>query len=105
MKRMLLCCVLLSSIAFPLATFAQTPSGSSQADQPAAMAKVDINKADAPTLALALDGIGLAKAQDIVAHREKFGEFKSLDDLEQVKGIGPATIARNRDRILFNTKE
>ena len=69
------------------------------------MAKVDINKADAPTLALALDGIGLAKAQDIVAHREKFGEFKSLDDLEQVKGIGPATIARNRDRILFITKE
>ncbi len=67
--------------------------------------QVDINTADAETLALALDGIGLAKAREIVAFREQNGEFKSIEDLEQVRGIGPATIARNRDRIVVKATQ
>ncbi len=70
-----------------------------------ARTQVDINTADAETLALALDGIGLAKAREIVAYREQNGEFKSVEDLEQVRGIGPATIARNRDRIVVSTRD
>mgnify|MGYP001822859095 CR=1 FL=1 len=62
--------------------------------------KVDINQADAATLAQALDGVGMVKAQEIVAYREQFGNFRSIDQLAEVSGIGPATIERNRDRIL-----
>ncbi len=69
-----------------------------------ALNKVDINTADAATLALALDGIGMAKAQEIVAYRELNGEFKSIEELAQVKGIGEATIAKNRDRIIIAVK-
>lgn len=70
-----------------------------------ALNKVDINTADAATLALALDGIGMAKAQEIVAYRELNGEFKSIEELAQVKGIGEATIAKNRDRIIIAVKK
>lgn len=62
--------------------------------------QVDINSADAATLALALDGVGMAKAQDIIAYREQNGDFKTVDDLQKVRGIGKATLERNRSRIL-----
>ena len=105
MKR-IFCCVAIifsSLIAFNVPVLAQEDDQVTQIL--AAKSRVDINSADAATLALALDGVGMSKAEDIVAHREEFGEFKSVDDLEQVRGIGPATIARNRDKILIVTKE
>lgn len=60
---------------------------------------IDINTADAQTIADNLKGVGLAKAQAIVAYREQNGPYKSLDDLVSVKGIGNKTLARNRDAI------
>ena len=60
---------------------------------------VDINSADAPRLAEALSGIGASKAEAIIAHRTRHGPFQSVDELLQVKGIGPATIQRNRERL------
>ena len=62
---------------------------------------VNVNKADAVTLAKSLDGIGPTKAQAIVAWRDAHGPFKSVDDLSQVKGFGPATLERNRTAILL----
>ncbi|OOG57393.1 ComEA family DNA-binding protein [Rhodanobacter sp. C03] len=62
---------------------------------------VNINKADAATIASSLDGIGQSKAEAIVAWRDAHGPFKSADDLAQVKGIGPATLERNRAAILL----
>ena len=81
-----------ASLAFALAlpAFAATP--------------VNINTADAETIAKSLDGIGLAKAQAIVAYREEHGPFKSADDLTQVKGIGQATLERNHDVILLSSE-
>ncbi|NLG60374.1 MAG: ComEA family DNA-binding protein [Gammaproteobacteria bacterium] len=65
----------------------------------AASDKVDINTADAQTLAQVLVNVGPSKAEEIVAHREANGPFRSADELALVKGIGLATIERNRDRI------
>jgi len=57
---------------------------------------VDINTADASTLAAELNGIGAAKAAAIVAYRETHGPFKRLEDLSHVKGIGEKTVEKNR---------
>jgi competence protein ComEA len=62
---------------------------------------VNVNTADAATLAKSLDGIGASKAQAIVAWRDAHGPFKSVDDLSQVKGFGPKTLDRNRAAILL----
>jgi competence protein ComEA len=59
-------------------------------------APVNINSADAATLARELKGIGMKRAQAIVEYRSHHGPFKSPDELVLVKGIGPAAIARNR---------
>jgi competence protein ComEA len=60
---------------------------------------VDINSADAATLAKELTGIGRARAEAIVAYRTKNGPFKSADDLALVKGIGQKVIDENRANI------
>jgi competence protein ComEA len=57
---------------------------------------VNINTADATTLAKALDGIGPAKAKAIVSYREKNGPFKSADQLAMVEGITQKLIDKNR---------
>ena len=62
---------------------------------------VNINQADAKVIAKSLDGIGQSRAQAIVAWREEHGPFKKVDDLRHVKGIGKATIERNRSAILL----
>ena len=62
---------------------------------------LDINSADAAAIAQALDGIGLVKAQEIVAYREMFGKFSSVEELKEVQGIGDATVEKNRHRILI----
>lgn len=67
-----------------------------------AATQVNINTADAETIAKSLDGIGLTKAKAIVAYREEHGPFKNVDDLSQVKGIGPATLQRNHDAIMLS---
>jgi competence protein ComEA helix-hairpin-helix repeat region len=62
---------------------------------------VNINQADAATIAKSLDGIGQSRAQAIVDWRTAHGPFKKADELRRVKGIGKATIERNRDAILL----
>lgn len=66
---------------------------------------VNINQADAATIAKSLDGIGQSRAEAIVAWRETHGPFKKADDLKHVKGIGKATIERNRSAIQLGTGE
>ncbi len=63
--------------------------------------KIDINSADKTQL-MTLDGIGQAYADRIIAYREANGPFASLEDITSVRGIGPKTLERNRDRIVAN---
>lgn len=64
---------------------------------------VDINTADAATIAKELQGIGLSKAQAIVAYRDKNGSFKNAEELRKIKGIGAKTLERNRANIRMET--
>ena len=80
MKLILVCCMLMFS--------AMAYAG-----------KVNINSADAKTLAQELTGVGEKKAALIVEYREKNGAYKSADDLVKVKGISSKTIEKNRENI------
>ena len=48
--------------------------------------------------------MGLTKAREIVAYREMFGSFHSVEELAYVKGIGVATVEKNRQRIIVVNK-
>jgi len=93
LPRLALAAVLLAFSAFSLAVEAQ-PDNTQQ------IQLLDINSADAAAIAAALDGVGLTKAQEIVAYREMFGDFHSVEELAEVKGIGAATVEKNRQRII-----
>lgn len=60
---------------------------------------VNINQADAETLARVLHGVGLARAEAIVRYRESNGGFMTPEELANVSGIGLATVDRNQARI------
>lgn len=62
---------------------------------------VDINKADATTLAAELNGVGISKAAAIVAYREANGPFLHIEDLSNVKGIGVKTVEKNRSNLVI----
>lgn len=59
---------------------------------------INVNTASAAELS-EINGIGDAKAKAIVEYREKSGPFKSVDDLENVKGIGDKLLAALRPQI------
>lgn len=62
---------------------------------------VNINTADAETLVQSLKGVGPAKAAAIIAYRDTYGQFQALEELEAVKGIGPAIVQQNRNLIVL----
>jgi competence protein ComEA len=66
---------------------------------------ININTADAPALAKALNGVGPAKARAIVAYRDKNGPFKSIDQLAMVDGISQKLIDRNRADIKLGAEK
>jgi len=59
---------------------------------------VNINRASEGEL-VSLNGIGSSKAQAIILYRDMFGDFKTVDGLAKVKGIGVKTIEKNRARL------
>ena len=62
---------------------------------------ININTATTEVLSTQLKGIGKAKAAAIVEWRETNGNFSSLEDLDEVKGIGAGIIEKNKDKIVF----
>jgi competence protein ComEA len=69
------------------------PTPSTNADPPSGTSLIDLNSADAQTLQT-LPGIGPTRAQDIVEYRQVHGVFHNVDDLKNVRGIGPTLFAR-----------
>jgi len=66
---------------------------------------VDINQADAETIAQSLNGIGPKKAEAIVKYRAEHGAFKTMSDLENVSGIGAKTLKLNEKDIVISGAE
>ena len=60
---------------------------------------VDLNSADAATLAKELEGIGPARAKAIVEYRERNGKFRSIDEILNVQGIGPQVLEQNKGNL------
>ncbi|EJO93863.1 ComEA family DNA-binding protein [Ectopseudomonas hydrolytica] len=90
------------SVAAAAAESPKTESAKPAAVQSAQVVTINLNTADAATLQKELAGIGATKAQAIVAYREEHGNFASVDELLEVKGIGPATLEKNRDKLSVN---
>jgi len=68
-----------------------------------AMAAVNINTATKEELT-SLKGVGEKRAQDIIDYRTKNGNFKSVDDLEKVPGIGPGLMKQIRPQVTTTGK-
>jgi competence protein ComEA len=85
---------------------AQTPSSASTQSEPATAAvpvnQVNLNTADESTLERELIGVGAVKAKAIVEYRSANGPFTSVDELLEVKGIGAATLDKNRAKLSVN---
>lgn len=60
--------------------------------------KVNLNSASAEEL-VTLPGIGEVLAARIVAYREEYGPFRSLDDLKGVSGIGDKVVEEISDLV------
>ena len=59
-------------------------------------AYININTASATEIAGAMKGVGLKKADAIVAYRKTHGPFKTIESLTAVKGMGNKTLLRNK---------
>ncbi|HQV21521.1 MAG: ComEA family DNA-binding protein [Moraxellaceae bacterium] len=67
----------------------------------ASTTSININTASFDELSSKLKGIGKAKAAAIIEWRETNGKFSSLEDVDEVRGIGPAILEKNRALIRF----
>jgi competence protein ComEA len=66
--------------------------------------RVDLNQADDAQLRQ-LPGVGASLAERILERRHQLGGFRRLEDLRQVKGIGPATLERLRPNVRIGPYE
>ena len=62
--------------------------------------KININTATAEQL-IELNGIGEVKANAIIEYRNNYGNFTSLEEIMNVKGIGEKTFEKIKDYITF----
>ena len=78
------------------------PSQVSQKDE-VIKSSLCINHASVTEIAKKLKGVGKKIAQRIVNTREQGGDFKRLEDLKAVPGMGSAKIQANKERISFDS--
>ena len=92
--------LLLAGPLLPLSSHASQPTSAPIAAPAAQSSKrISLNTANAETLADHLVGIGPTKAEAIIAWRSKHGRFNDIQQLLEIKGIGTATLNKNRHLI------
>ncbi|MHB1313211.1 MAG: ComEA family DNA-binding protein [Gemmatimonadaceae bacterium] len=87
------------TLGLPPSPAARSPAG--RAARPEPPRKVDLD-ADSATAIEALPRIGPALAARIVANRDSFGAFGSLEGLTRVRGIGPSMTKALKDLVVFS---
>ncbi len=60
---------------------------------------VNINTADKEALMTSIKGVGEKRAEAIIAYREQNGSFKSVEELADVRGVGPSIVEKNMDNL------
>jgi competence protein ComEA len=60
---------------------------------------VNINTADKEALMTSIKGVGEKRAEAIIAYREQNGSFKSVEELAEVRGVGPSIVEKNMDNL------
>lgn len=65
---------------------------------------ININTADVQALSKNIKGIGLKKAQSIIAYRKEHGHFNSIEELTKVKGIGAKTVEKNKASLFVSIR-
>ena len=93
MRLLLFTCGLIAALSLP--AYAQKPSSAKATPAASASAPVNLNSATQAQLE-SLPGIGAKAAQRILEYRLKNGSFKKIEDLMNVKGIGPAKLEKLR---------
>lgn len=62
---------------------------------------INVNKANSVQLQT-LNGIGPTKAQEIISYRKSHGGFKTVEELVNVKGIGPKTLMKMKAQVVIH---
>jgi competence protein ComEA len=84
-------------VGIPTPAGAEPPAGASAAGQPGA--RVDLNAAS-PSILDTLPGVGPVTAQRIIDWRTQHGRFASIEQLQEVEGIGPTRFSRLKDLVV-----
>lgn len=100
MKQICLIISLVVSVVLSVSSFAGDVTSVDAAEQQPASELVNINTASHQDL-VKLKGIGPKKAEAIIAWREAHGEFKNIEQLLDVKGIGHAILEDNRNSLTY----
>ncbi len=66
--------------------------------------RIDINQATWVEW-MQLPGVGKTLAQRILDYRQEHGPFQSVDELDDIKGIGPKTLEKLRPWLIVQTHE
>jgi len=88
-------------VALAISLMASGLAGPALAGSPTLSGVVNVNTATADQL-MVLPGIGEVRARAILEMREARGGFESIDELEDVKGIGAKALDRLRANLTLD---